>query len=64
MRVQVDYDRCEGHGLCEDVAPALFRIDDQGDLVTLFEGEQVPLGHEDGAVQAVRACPVSALRTR
>lgn len=63
MRIQVDYDRCEGHGLCEDVAPDLFRIDEEGDLLTLFDGDQVPQGHEEGAVRAIRACPLSALRS-
>ena len=64
MRIEVDYDRCEGHGLCEEVAPTLFRIDEEGDLVALFPGDQVPRGQEDSAVSAVRACPVSALRSR
>ncbi|MHA6622977.1 ferredoxin [Pseudonocardia sp. DLS-67] len=28
MRVDVDRDRCEGHGLCEQVAPGVLELDD------------------------------------
>ncbi|TWP50505.1 ferredoxin [Lentzea tibetensis] len=62
MRMIVDRDRCEGHGLCEDVAPRLFQIDDDGELVVRFTGD-VPAGEETRAGQAVRICPVGALRT-
>ncbi|AAZ55264.1 ferredoxin [Thermobifida fusca] len=64
MDIHVDYARCEGHGLCEEVASSLFRLDDEGELVTLFDGERVPEGYEDDAMRAVRACPVSALRAQ
>jgi ferredoxin len=61
VRVFVDRDRCEGHGLCEDAAPQLFWLDDEGDLVLRFT-EDIPPGQEDRAGDAVRVCPVSALR--
>src|SRR5690606_36607750 len=64
MDIHVDYARCEGLGLCEDVASSLFRLDYEGELVTLFDGERVPEGYEDDAMCAVRACPVSALRAQ
>lgn len=61
MKVIVDLERCEGHGLCEDAAPALFELGDEGDLVVRFTGE-VPSGQEERAAEAVRVCPVGALR--
>ncbi len=61
MQVIVDLSRCEGHGFCEDVAPRLFRLDD-GEPVPLFTGD-VPAGEESRADEAVRVCPVGALRT-
>jgi ferredoxin len=64
MRILVDRVRCEGHGLCMDVAPELFEIDDDGDLVTLFdEAADVPEPEAGAAAEAVRVCPVSALST-
>jgi ferredoxin len=62
VKVIVDRVRCEGHGFCEDVAPQLFQLDDDGELVVRFTGE-VPAGEENRADEAVQVCPVSALRS-
>ncbi len=62
MKIEADYDRCEGHGLCVDQAPEVFDLDDEGDLVHHFEGQDVPAELEDAAGRAVDACPVAALR--
>ncbi|SFA88713.1 ferredoxin [Amycolatopsis marina] len=61
LRVQVDFDRCEGHGLCTGAAPEIFELDDSGKLHVLQE--IVPVGQELHAKEAVRVCPVVALRT-
>ena len=60
MQLILDRPRCEGHGLCEEAAPDLMYLDDEGDLVLVtetVEGSQV-----DIARAAVRVCPVAALR--
>ncbi|HEU4755153.1 MAG TPA: ferredoxin [Agromyces sp.] len=60
MRIEIDRPRCEGHGLCEEAAPDLMHLDDDGDLVI-----DVPEFGEaalDRARAAVRVCPVAALR--
>lgn len=60
MRVELDRPRCEGHGLCEEAAPALMHLDDGGELVLdqdEVEGSDLVL-----AQAAVRVCPVAALR--
>lgn len=62
MKIFVDLNRCEGHGLCEEAAPDLFRLDDDGELIVLFDGATVPPGHDDSAASAVHSCPVSALK--
>ncbi|REF00949.1 ferredoxin [Thermomonospora umbrina] len=64
MEIIVDHDRCEGHGVCEEAAPELFRLDDDGVPVLLFEGPAVPAGQHGPAAAAVRTCPVGALATR
>ncbi|HEY0167795.1 MAG TPA: ferredoxin [Jatrophihabitans sp.] len=59
-RLLVDWDRCEGHGLCVDAAPALLALDEEGELVLRTEG--AVLGDDQPAVAAVQVCPVGALR--
>ena len=60
MRIEVDQGRCEGHALCEAVAPEFFSVDDDGKL-TVSADEVTPL--DQARVQdAVLACPVAALR--
>ncbi|WP_442542408.1 ferredoxin [Arthrobacter sp. KN11-1C] len=60
MRIELDRPRCEGHGLCEEAAPALMHLDHDGELVIdvpVVEGVGL-----DAAKAAVRVCPVAALR--
>lgn len=61
MRVQVDSTRCDAYGLCAEAAPNLFELDDFG-YATARNGGEVPSGEEPKANQAIRACPVSAIR--
>ncbi len=35
MRVSIDADRCQGHGRCFNLAPAVFGFDDLGNGVVL-----------------------------
>lgn len=60
MRVEVDRDRCEGHGLCEQTAPAVYRLDDEGELELLLE--DIPPDLRAVAEAGARVCPVAALR--
>ena len=62
MNISVDYDRCEGHGLCADQAPYVFSLDDDAELTYHFEGAEVPEEHRQASRSAVNACPVAALR--
>ena len=62
MRIAVDDDRCEGHGLCEHAAPKVFTLDDEGFLQHHYLDKDIPAEFEQGAEAAVLACPVAALR--
>ncbi|WPB94290.1 ferredoxin [Streptomyces malaysiensis] len=62
MQINVDRNRCEGHGLCEERGPRVFALDDDGELIHRFEGTDVPAEYETEAAAAVAACPVVALR--
>lgn len=60
MRIEVDHDRCTGHGRCYDVAEDVFGADDEGHTTLLIEGE-IPAEHEKDARLAVLNCPERAL---
>lgn len=60
MKIVLDRPRCEGHGLCEEVAPKLMHLDDAGELI--LDVEDVTDENLDAAKAAVRVCPVAALK--
>jgi len=58
-RITVDAFRCEGHGLCQDTAPDVFEVDDDG--VARVQHDPVPETLVRQAEAGVRVCPVAAL---
>jgi ferredoxin len=65
FRLSVDRARCEGHGMCEQVAPELIHLNDDAEPV--FDLDDIPPAHRPVADAAVQSCPVAALtiyRTR
>lgn len=62
MKIDVDYARCEGHGLCAEQAPSVFTLDDDAELTYHAEGAEVPSDEVARARAAVASCPVAALR--
>ncbi|MEU0654904.1 ferredoxin [Streptomyces albogriseolus] len=60
MRIVLDRPRCEGHGLCEEAAPQLMHLDDEGELV--LHREEIDEADAAVANAAARVCPVAALR--
>jgi ferredoxin len=60
MRVRVDSNKCQGHTLCNRVAPELFRLREE-DGHSEAIGEAVPQGMEEKARKAVRGCPEQAI---
>lgn len=60
MRLEVDTMRCEGHGLCLQAAPKVLHHDENAEVVIDVQeltGEALAQARE-----AVRRCPVAALR--
>ena len=60
MKLQIDTDRCQGHGRCYDLAPGLFGEDDEGYGQVLGDGT-VPAGQEQEARLAAANCPERAI---
>jgi ferredoxin len=73
MKVWIDQDLCTGDGLCEEIAPDVFVLLDDG-LAYVREGPKiyavsegnaegasgvavVPVGQEDITIEAVEECP-------
>ena len=60
MKVIVDRDLCQGHGVCESEAPAVFSVGKNGVLEILDESP--PEERRAQVEAAVRFCPTNALR--
>jgi ferredoxin len=60
MRVSVDLDVCQGHGVCHMSAPELFELDPD-DAHAIVQLDPVPEGLEVDARTAVDACPERAI---
>ncbi|WP_036490611.1 ferredoxin [Nocardioides sp. CF8] len=59
MKIVADYDKCEGLGMCEAMAPEFFEVQDEGQVGVLDEHPDEE--HRTGLKAAVDACPVLAL---
>jgi ferredoxin len=58
MKVHVDRRLCEGNGLCEFYAPAVFSVDDDG---TASYSPDVPPEHVEAVEIAEQMCPQRAV---
>ena len=59
MKVVVDLNLCELHGLCVETAPDVFKIDDDGNLRVL--NASPPDNLRAKVDKAVRECPTAAI---
>jgi ferredoxin len=61
MRVIVDLDACAAHGDCVVVAPEIFDLGEDDEVVTVINPEP-PDELRASAQAAVDACPMAAIR--
>ncbi|MGW4339526.1 ferredoxin [Rhodococcus koreensis] len=61
MRIEVNWETCVGHGVCEGAAPQVFEVDDDGELQVLVDGD-IPDKQLPAVRKAAFACPEHALR--
>lgn len=60
MRINVNLAACEGHGLCAQVAPDVYEVDDTGYVRPLLA--EISPETEAAAAAGARVCPVAALK--
>jgi ferredoxin len=60
LRVIADRSACCGYGVCAELCPEVFKLDDLG-IVTLLT-EFAPAGLEAKTSEAASACPQNALK--
>jgi len=58
--VEVDLNRCTGHGICESIAEDVFEVQDDGSVV--IDHEHAATLDRGKLTQAVTQCPAAALR--
>ncbi|MEJ5314916.1 MULTISPECIES: ferredoxin [Anaerolinea] len=59
MKTFVDRDLCMGCGVCETIAPNVFKLEDDGIAVVLVD--VVPPEEEANVREAMDACPEQAI---
>ena len=59
MKVHVDAERCQGHGMCAFHGPDVFELDDLG--YSKPGSRAVPVGMEPQALRGAQACPERAI---
>lgn len=59
MKIVIDLDLCEGHAQCEDAAPEVFRVNDEGLVEVLMENP--PEAFREKVEEAARRCPTEVI---
>jgi len=59
MRIRVDFDFCQGHGVCCEEAPEVFKLNEDGELDVLQEEPDEALRPK--VAKAAKFCPTRAI---
>ncbi len=62
MKVKVDHELCSGDGICADICPEVFEMndDDQANVIV----DVVPTEAEDAVKEAAEDCPESCIEIK
>lgn len=59
LRIVIDRGSCCGYGVCAEICPELYKLDDAGLIVV--DEEMVPAGLEEKAREGAESCPQAAI---
>jgi ferredoxin len=59
MRVRIDFELCQSHGVCMEEAPEVFQVLDDGSVSLLME--EPPEALREKVHVALRSCPTGAI---
>lgn len=59
LRIEIDRDLCQGHGVCEGEAPEVFELSRKGELTVLQAAPDE--SRRAGVEAAVKYCPTHAI---
>lgn len=59
LRVIADRSKCCGYGLCAQVCPQVYKLDESG--LVYMDSDIVPAGLEEEAREGAACCPAEAL---
>jgi ferredoxin len=59
LKIVINKPACCGYGVCAEICPEVFKLDENG--IVYVDDEIVPVGLEDQAREGADACPQSAL---
>lgn len=62
MKGYVDKDTCIGCGICPDVCPEIFKMDDDGKAIG--SDDEISEDAMDNALDAEAQCPVDAIKVK
>ncbi len=60
MKVEVNYDRCEGHGVCVRLAPSVFEMGDDDEQVRIIN-HTPDASQQANVILASQRCPRLAI---
>lgn len=60
IKVEVDKTACCAYGLCAEICPEVYKLDENG--IAYVENELVPEGMEELATEGADACPQMAIK--
>lgn len=60
LKVVIDKPACCGYGVCAEICPEVYKLDENG--IVYLDDEIVPEGLESSAREGADACPQAALK--